>query len=204
MENIDSTNYSYEDDNILLSEKKNEKSSDKNFHPIKCTGFPAENSISEQNSNLENVNVPIESFENRYSSTLYIEINNSNEKNTEVNKKNIKKKIDRNNKKLLGKKTKNKKKIKYQKDSFDDNLDLLKLHLYIDTNSKKNNICTKNFVKNYINDINLDLNDNKRIAKSEINQKDIELNFYENFESIESFPFNKTNENALIKPIIQN
>lgn len=204
MENIDSTNYSYEDDNILLSEKKNEKSSDKNFHPIKCAGFPAENSISEQNSNLENVNVPIESFENRYSSTLYIEINNSNEKNTEVNKKNIKKKIDRNNKKLLGKKTKNKKKRKYQKDSFDDNLDLLKLHLYIDTNSKKNNICTKNFVKNYINDINLDLNDNKRIAKSEINQKDIELNFYENFESIESFPFNKTNENTLIKPIIQN
>ena len=204
MENIDSTNYSYEDDNILLSEKKNEKSTDKNFHPIKCAGFPAENSISEQNSNLENVNVPIESFENRYSSTLYIEINNSNEKNTEVNKKNIKKKIDRNNKKLLGKKTKNKKKRKYQKDSFDDNLDLLKLHLYIDTNSKKNNICTKNFVKNYINDINLDLNDNKRIAKSEINQKDIELNFYENFESTESFPFNKTNENTLIKPIIQN
>ena len=99
---------------------------------------------------------------------------------------------------------KSKNKTKYQEDSFDDNLDLLKYHLYIDTNSKKNNTYTKNFVNNFMNDKNSDFNEIKRISKSEINQKDIELNFYENSESIESFTFNKINESTLVKPIIKN
>ena len=191
------TNNYYEVEKIITRKKLNGKI----FYLVKWEGYSVNESTWEPISNLKNIQYMIKDFENDYPKSIdkkLIEI--FQKKYTPVKQvksfqSNLLKK-----KKLREKTTKNKENEDFFKKNKNDELDLLKEHLYIKT--KEKNIENADQL-NYSNNLMLDLSEMESLEITNESQKECVTGdniVFKNFDENEKI--NIIYENHLIKPSV--
>ena len=151
MEHFYNPNNFYEVEKIISKKKLNHQ----NYYLIKWEGYPVNESTWEPASNLQNIQFMISDFERDYPKSINKELleifqNESNSaKFVKYSKRNLLKK-----KKVRGKIINKGKKANFREKNQNDELDMLKEHLYIKT--KEKNI-EKEIQENYSENLTIDL-----------------------------------------------
>ena len=192
MEHYYNLNDFYEVETIITKKKLKGK----NYYLIKWQGYPVNESTWEPTSNLKNVQYMIRDFESDYPESIdkeLFEIFQNNNTSTNIGKSCERNSL--NKKKFRGKNIKKEQKENFKVKNQNDELDMLKEHLYIIIKEKK---IQENYSKNLMIDLLETESPSTTIKESEKEKESRSCMIFENFNKDDQIH----KENQLIMPKI--
>ena len=196
MEHYYNLNDFYEVETIITKKKLKGK----NYYLIKWQGYPVIESTWEPTSNLKNVQYMIRDFENDYPESIdkeLFEIFQNNNTSTNIGKSCERNSL--NKKKFRGKNIKKEQKENFKVKYQNDELDMLKEHLYITIKEKNQE---KEAQENYSKNLTIDLFETESPSTTtKENEKENESGSYIIFENLnKDDQMHINDENQLIMP----
>ena len=196
MEHYYNLNDFYEVETIITKKKLKGK----NYYLIKWQGYPVNESTWEPTSNLKNVQYMIRDFESDYPESIdkeLFEIFQNNNTSTNIGKSCERNSL--NKKKFRGKNIKKEQKENFKVKNQNDELDMLKEHLYITIKEKNQE---KEAQENYSKNLTIDLFETESPSTTtKENEKENESGSYIIFENLnKDDQMHINDENQLIMP----